>query len=178
MGGSSSINGQVAPRPPLSDFDAWVERGSTWAIEDVLAAFVQLEDDDMFGDDAAHGRGGPIPIARAPLDQWGDIDVALREAAMAASIPWMPDGNAPGSSGVSILAYTARNGVRFGTNEAYLEPARDDPIWSFAEVRSPTGSSSMATEPSVSALSPTVDVTPSSPIRWLSPPGRCIRQRC
>jgi choline dehydrogenase-like flavoprotein len=128
MGGSSSINGQVAPRPPLSDFDVWAERGgSTWAIDDVLAAFVRLEDDDMFGHDPAHGVGGPIPIARAPLDQWGDIDVALREAAMAAGIPWMPDGNAPGSTGVSILAYTARNEVRVGTNEAYLEPARGRP---------------------------------------------------
>jgi 5-(hydroxymethyl)furfural/furfural oxidase len=128
MGGSSSINGQVAPRPPLSDFDAWVERGgSTWAIDDVLAAFVQLEDDDMFGDYPAHGRGGPIPIARAPLDQWGDIDHALREAAMAAGMPWMPDGNAPGSTGVSILAYTARNELRVGTNEGYLEPARVRP---------------------------------------------------
>ncbi len=128
MGGSSSINGQVAPRPPLSDFDAWAEHGgSTWAFEDVLAAFVQLEDDDMFGDDPAHGRGGPIPIARAPLDQWGDIDIALREATMAAGIPWMADGNAPGSTGVSILAYTARNEVRVGTNEAYLEPTRGRP---------------------------------------------------
>jgi choline dehydrogenase-like flavoprotein len=128
MGGSSSINGQVAPRPPLSDFEAWVQRGGpTWAIDEVLAAFVQLEDDDMFGDDAAHGRGGPIPIARAPLDQWGDIDVALREAAMSVGMPWMPDGNAPGSTGVSILAYTARNEVRVGTNEAYLEPARGRP---------------------------------------------------
>jgi len=127
-GGSSSINGQVAPRPPLSDFDAWVERGgSTWAVEDVLAAFVRLEDDEMFGDDPAHGRGGPIPIARAPLDQWGDIDAALREAAMAAGMRWMPDGNAPGNTGVSILAYTARDEVRVGTNEAYLEPARGRP---------------------------------------------------
>jgi choline dehydrogenase-like flavoprotein len=124
-GGSSSVNGQVAPRPPLDDFDAWVERGgSTWAIGDVLAAFVKLEDDDMFGDDPAHGRGGPIPIARAPLDQWGDIDVAFRDAAMTAGLPWMPDGNAPGSTGVSILAYTARHEVRVGTNEGYLEPAR------------------------------------------------------
>jgi choline dehydrogenase len=128
MGGSSSINGQVAPRPPLSDFCLWVERGgSLWAIDEVLAAFVQLEDDDMFGDDPAHGRGGPIPIARAPLDQWGDIDVAFREAAMAAGMPWMPDGNAPGSTGVSILAYTARHEVRVGTNEGYLEPARGRP---------------------------------------------------
>ncbi len=124
-GGSSAINGQVALRPPLTDFDIWGKRGGpTWAVDDVLAAFIRLEDDDMFGDDPAHGRGGPIPIARAPLDQWGDIDLGLRDAAMASGLPWTPDGNAPGSTGVSILAYTARHEVRVSTNEGYLEPAR------------------------------------------------------
>jgi choline dehydrogenase len=127
-GGSSAINGQVALRPPFGDFDIWAERGGpTWALEDVLSAFVRIEDDEMYGDEPAHGRGGPIPIARAPLDQWGDIDVALRQAAMATGMPWMPDGNAPGNTGVSILAYNARNGVRVSTNEGYLEPARARP---------------------------------------------------
>jgi choline dehydrogenase-like flavoprotein len=126
MGGSSSINGLVALRPPLDDFDAWAARGgSTWAPGSVLASFVRLEDDLELGDEPYHGRGGPIPISRAPLDEWGDLDVALHEASNRLGFPFTYDCNAPDSTGVSVLAYNARDDVRVSTNDGYLEPARD-----------------------------------------------------
>ena len=126
VGGSSSINGQVAIRPPLDDFDAWVGRGAkSWGSDEVLGSYKRLEDDIDFGDRPYHGRGGPIPISRAPLDQWGELDVALRDVAMGLGLPWIPDSNQPGSTGVSVLAYNARHEERVSTNDAYLEPARD-----------------------------------------------------
>jgi choline dehydrogenase-like flavoprotein len=128
VGGSSSINGMVAIRPPLDDFDAWVARGGkAWGPDDVLVSYNRLEDDVDFGDEPYHGRGGPIPISRAPIDEWGDLDVALRDVAMGLGLPWVADSNAPGSTGVSILAYNARHEQRVSTNDAYLEPARDRP---------------------------------------------------
>ncbi len=128
VGGSSSINGMVAIRPPLDDFDAWIPRGGKgWGPEAVLVSYNRLEDDVDFGDRPYHGRGGPIPISRAPLDEWGDLDVALREVAMGLGLRWVPDSNEPGSTGVSVLAYNARNEQRVSTNDAYLEPARDRP---------------------------------------------------
>lgn len=124
-GGSSSINGQVAIRPPLEDFDRWVEHGAHgWSAAEVLGSFVRLEDDLDFGDESYHGADGPIPISRAPLSEWGDLDMAFRDAAMSTGEPWNPDSNAPGATGVSTFAYNARDEVRVGTNEGYLEPAR------------------------------------------------------
>lgn len=128
VGGSSSINGMVAIRPPLSDFAAWgASDPATWSEEAVLAQFVALEDDLTYPDAPYHGRGGPIPISRAPIESWGDLDLALKDAFEALGHRWEPDANRPGASGVSTFPYNARHEERVSTNEAYLEPARGRP---------------------------------------------------
>jgi choline dehydrogenase len=125
VGGSSSINGQVAIRPPLDDFGGWDAPGSRlWSRERVLAAFCRLEADQQFGDRPYHGSSGPIPISRAPLDEWGDLDVAFVQALRDQGQPWAEDCNSPGASGVSPFPYNARDEVRVSTNDGYLEPAR------------------------------------------------------
>ncbi len=125
VGGSSSVNGQAAIRPPLQDFDRWVARGAVgWSPGQVLASFRRLENDLDLGTLPYHGDAGPIPIARGPLEEWGQLDMAFRDAALALGSPWTPDCNEPGATGVSIFPYNARDGVRIGTNEGYLEPAR------------------------------------------------------
>ncbi len=123
LGGSSAINGQIAIRPPLSDFDLWGMVG--WSGADVLPYFCKLENDERFGDKPYHGRGGPIPIYRAPPECWGPVDRALAEAAQALGYGWCDDHNAPAGTGVSPYAINNRNDVRVSTNDAYLEPARD-----------------------------------------------------
>src|SRR6266851_1004412 len=126
MGGSSAINGQIAIRPPLEDFDIWAAAGCAgWSGVEVLPAFVKLEDDENFGDLAYHGRGGPIPIHRAPRERWGAVDKALADAAIGLGYGWSDDHNTPASTGVSPYANNSRDGVRVSTNDAYLEPARD-----------------------------------------------------
>jgi 5-(hydroxymethyl)furfural/furfural oxidase len=128
MGGSSAINGQIAIRGMPEDFDLWAELGCTgWSAQEVLPYFVRLEDDQDFGDRPYHGRNGPIPIYRAPLEKWGAVDRALREAALALGYGWCDDHNAPDTTGVSPYAINNRNGVRVSTNDAYLEPARGRP---------------------------------------------------
>jgi choline dehydrogenase-like flavoprotein len=131
VGGSSSINGLVAIRPPLEDFATWVRAGGTagalWAPSAVLESYRRLEDDLAFGDAPYHGRGGPIPISRADLDGWAALDHALRDAALAFGHPWTADGNEPGATGITTLPYNARDGQRVSTNDAYLEPARGRP---------------------------------------------------
>jgi choline dehydrogenase len=135
VGGSSSINGQVAIRPPLDDFDCWdldcsdVDGGDQtgtdlWSRDRILAAFCRLEADQQFGDRPYHGRGGPIPITRAPLDEWGDLDLAFARALQDRGQPWAEDCNAPGACGVSPFPYNARREVRVSTNDGYLEPVR------------------------------------------------------
>jgi choline dehydrogenase len=128
MGGSSAVNGQIAIRGLLEDFDIWAEQGCVgWSGEEVLPAFIRLEDDLDFGDAPYHGRGGPIPIYRAPLDRWGAVDLALRDAALDLGYGWADDHNAPFGTGVSPYAINSRDGVRVSVGDAYIEPARRRP---------------------------------------------------
>jgi choline dehydrogenase len=128
MGGSSAMNGQIAIRALPEDFDRWAALGCTgWAARNVLPYHLKLEDDADFGDAPQHGRGGPIPVYRAPIGNWGAVDRALREAALAAGHGWADDHNAPETTGVSPYAINSRNAVRVSTNDAYLEPARGRP---------------------------------------------------
>lgn len=124
VGGSSAINGQVAIRPPLDDFDTW---GPGWTRDAVLASFIRFEDDLDHGAQPWHGRGGPIPISRAAVATWGDLDHAFRASFESLGNPWHDDVNEPGTTGVSIFPSNSRDGVRVSTNDGYLEPARDRP---------------------------------------------------
>ncbi|MFN5411189.1 GMC family oxidoreductase N-terminal domain-containing protein, partial [Bradyrhizobium sp.] len=83
-----------------------------------------IEDDLTYGDRDGHGQGGPLPVYRAPADQWGPIDGGLRDAALASGYPWCDDLNGPDGEGVACYPINSRNGRRISTNEAYLEPAR------------------------------------------------------
>lgn len=126
VGGSSSVNGQIAIRPPMEDFQEWAGHGcGGWAPEDVLPYFARLEDDEEFGDRPYHGRGGPTPIYRTPKDAWGAVDRVLAESARAAGFAWAADVNAPGATGVSPYPINSRDARRVSVNDAYLEPARD-----------------------------------------------------
>ena len=128
LGGSSAINGQIAIRPALEDFDLWARAGCIgWSATETLPAFIRLEDDEEFGDEPYHGRGGPIPIYRAPRQRWGAVDLALAEAAVALNYGNCEDHNAPTGTGASPYAINSRKGVRVSTNDAYLEGARDRP---------------------------------------------------
>ncbi len=118
----------AAIRGVPEDFDRWAELGCRgWAFADVLPSFNRLEDDLDFGDHPYHGRGGPIPVSRPPLDTWPPLHLALRDAALALGYGWADDHNAPETTGVSPAALNVRNEQRVSTNDAYLEPARSRP---------------------------------------------------
>src|SRR5207249_1641009 len=125
LGGSSSVNGQIALRPHLNDFDDWVAHGAGgWTPEVALAAFVRLEDDLNFGERSDHGSGGPIAVTRIPPEEWEPRERALRDAALDLGYPWCEDVNAPTAEGVCSVPTNRRDGSRVTTNDAYLEPAR------------------------------------------------------
>ena len=125
MGGSSAINGLIGLRGEMEDFDRWAALGCEgWSGGEVLPTFVRMEDDLDFGEAPFHGRGGPVPLCRVPLAEWGAVDLALREAAAGLGYGWAEDYHAPGSTGVSPVALTMRDDRRVSTNDGYLEPAR------------------------------------------------------
>lgn len=125
MGGSSTVNAQIAIRGVPEAFDGWAALGCTgWAAADVLPLFDAIEDDPVTGTGPGARRGGPLPVHRTPFDEWGSVDRALRAAALAAGYPWKEDLNAPAGEGVSCYPINSRDGLRVTTNDGYLEPAR------------------------------------------------------
>ncbi len=124
-GGSSSVNGILAVRPEPDDLDRMAAQGCKgYAWSEMLPWFSRIEDDLDFRDRPYHGRGGPMPVWRPPLEGWSGFDLAAREALLELGHPWCDDHNAPGSTGVSAYAANLRAGRRVSTNDAYLEPAR------------------------------------------------------
>ncbi len=125
MGGSSTINGQIAIRAVPDDLDRWEAMGCIgWGWEAMLPYFRRLETDRNFPDAPWHGDSGPIPVYRAPPEQWGHVDRALRDAALGLGYGWCEDHNAPTGTGASPYAINSTAGLRISTNDAYLEPAR------------------------------------------------------
>jgi choline dehydrogenase-like flavoprotein len=128
VGGSTAVNGQLAIRGVLESFDEWASYGASgWSSHDVLPYFAALEDDLTLGNRPGHGSGGPIPIHHPPLSEWGPVDLALREAALADGHLWNDDLNAPDATGVCAFAMNSRDGRRVSNNDAYLEGARSRP---------------------------------------------------
>lgn len=126
LGGSSMMNGQIAIRGVADAFDEWAAMGCTgWSAEQVMPLFSVIEDDLEFGNRPGHGKGGPLPVYRAPADTWGPVDRGLRDAALASGYPWCEDLNGPDGEGVACYPINSRYLRRISTNEGYLEPARD-----------------------------------------------------
>ena len=125
MGGSSTINGQIAIRAVPDDLDRWEAAGCAgWGWAAMLPYFRKLETDRNFPDAPWHGSTGPIPVYRAPPEDWGHVDRALRDAAIGLGYGWCEDHNAPTGTGASPYAINSTAGVRVSTNDGYLEPAR------------------------------------------------------
>jgi choline dehydrogenase-like flavoprotein len=125
LGGSSAVNAQIAIRGVPAAFDGWAEAGCEgWGAADVMTLFDHIEDDADFGAEPGSRHRGPLPVYRAPFEQWGAVDLALRDAALASGYPWKADLNAPSGEGVSCNPINSRDGRRVTTNDAYLEPAR------------------------------------------------------
>ena len=125
IGGSSTINGQIAIRGLPADFADWAAMGASgWGWDEVLPYFRKLETDVDFGAAPYHGKDGPIPVYRAPVEAWGHVDRAVMRAGLALGYGWCADHNAPEGSGVSPYAINSRNGLRISVNDGYLEAAR------------------------------------------------------
>ncbi len=128
-GGSSSVNALGAIRGTIDDYERWAnELGCAgWGWPEMLDAFLRLEDDVDYGGDGLHGKGGPIPLSRTPLDALPPFDAVLRNALADLGYPTCDDYHASDATGVSRAALTLRDGHRVSTNDGYLEPARARP---------------------------------------------------
>ena len=127
LGGTAWLT-RFALRGSPADFDEWAALGNPgWAFDDVLPAFLRLENDADFGDRAWHGDRGPIPITRYPMVDRTTAHEAIVEAALAAGFPSVEDHNAPGAVGIGRMPMSSSAGTRATTLDTYLADAGGRP---------------------------------------------------
>jgi choline dehydrogenase-like flavoprotein len=126
-GGSSAVNAMAGIRGTPEDYQRWADafgcRG--WGWNEMLEAFLAIEDDVDYGGDGVHGKGGPIPLARTPFEAQPPLDRLLQRAVSELGYPVCDSYHAADATGFSRIALTRRDGKRVSTNDAYLEPVRD-----------------------------------------------------
>ncbi|MCZ6771005.1 MAG: GMC family oxidoreductase N-terminal domain-containing protein [Proteobacteria bacterium] len=122
LGGGSSINGQIALRGTIADYDHWEALGAAgWAWSDVLPYFRKLERDiDFEGPD--HGRDGPIPLSRMFPEHWSGFSRAAARAFSAAGHPYIEDINLGAIDGYYPVPSSNAYRRRVSTAMAYLGP--------------------------------------------------------
>ncbi|MDP1537921.1 MAG: GMC family oxidoreductase N-terminal domain-containing protein [Burkholderiales bacterium] len=126
LGGSSSINAMLYLRGQARDYDEWAQLSgdSGWAWPQVLPAFMDIED-HWRGADEKHGAGGELRV-ETPRVHWDIID-AFRNAAIESGIPATEDFNRGDNFGVSRFEVTQKNGRRWSTARAFLDPGKARP---------------------------------------------------
>jgi choline dehydrogenase-like flavoprotein len=126
LGGSSSINGMVYIRGHQRDYDEWSDLGNAgWGWNDVFPYFRKSEHNEDFGDDPIHGTGGPLNVKF--LERPSPLHQTLFEAAESLQYKHIEDFNGANQEGFSIHQVTQKNGRRYSTARAFLDPARSRP---------------------------------------------------
>ena len=125
LGGSSSINGMLYVRGNPLDYDTWSQFGNRgWSYESVLPYFRKSEHFQP-GGDATRGRGGPLNVTH--MIEKHEILDAVIDAAAAEGLPPNPDYNNGNQEGFGYFQVTQKDGRRWSTARAFLDPARGRP---------------------------------------------------
>lgn len=125
LGGSSAINGMVYVRGLPQDYDAWAQRGlAGWSFADLFPYFVRAED-CADGAPGWHGAGGPMTVSRRPPSN--PLFDVFRAAARDAGWPETDDFNGPAPAGIGRYHFSIRDGRRWSSRQAFLDPAMGRP---------------------------------------------------
>lgn len=126
MGGSGSMNAMIYIRGLPYDFNIWEqEMGcSGWGWDSVLPDFIGSEHNANHLD-PMHGQSGPVHI-ESP-DYRHRFEEAWVEAGVGAGYPANPDFNGESQEGFGFFQFFIKDGVRCGTNRAYLAPVLERP---------------------------------------------------
>jgi choline dehydrogenase len=128
MGGSSTVNGGVFVRALADDFEQWSALGNdAWSFAEVLPYLKRLEDDRDVPGGQFHGRGGPVPVARASAADQHPLSRAFVQACADLGFDAEADKNVPGSPGYGPLPRNVVDGIRINAALAYIDPNRSRP---------------------------------------------------
>ena len=122
LGGSSSINGMLYVRGQPLDYDTWSQLGNRgWSYESVLPYFKKSEHFER-GGDGSRGKGGELNVA--DMYEKHEILDAFIDAGVAEGYPRTVDYNDGNQEGFGYYQVTQKNGRRWSTARAFLDPAR------------------------------------------------------
>jgi len=125
LGGSSSINGMLYVRGQPLDYDTWGQLGNRgWSYEQVLPYFKKSEHYERECDDS-RGKGGLLNVA--DMSETHRLCDAFIDAAEASGFPRNKDYNNGTQEGFGYYQVTMKNGKRWSTARAFLDPARSRP---------------------------------------------------
>lgn len=125
LGGSSSINGMLYVRGNPLDYNTWAQFGNRgWSYDDVLPYFRKSEHFEGQGDQT-RGRGGLLNVAH--MREHAELLDAFIDAAVAEGFPRNPDYNNGRQEGFGYYQVTQKDGRRWSTARAFLDPARKRP---------------------------------------------------
>ena len=125
LGGSSSINGMLYVRGQPLDYDTWGQLGNRgWSYERVLPYFKKSENYEPGGDDS-RGTGGPLNVAE--MRETNELCDAFVDAAEASGYPKNKDYNNGNQEGFGYFQVTMKDGKRWSTARAFLDPIRNRP---------------------------------------------------
>lgn len=125
LGGSSGSNAMIYIRGHKADYDNWAAMGNTgWRYDDVLPYFKKSEHREQGANDF-HAQGGPLNVA--PIADPGSINEIFFKACDQVQIPRNSDFNGDTQEGVGLYEVTQKNGERWSTARAFLEPALERP---------------------------------------------------
>jgi choline dehydrogenase len=125
LGGSSSINGMLYVRGQPLDYDTWSQFGNRgWSYESILPYFKKSENFEGDGD-ASRGKGGLLNVAH--MRDTHPLCDAFIDAAAASGFPKNKDYNNGNQEGFGYYQVTMKDGKRWSTARAFLDPARSRP---------------------------------------------------
>ena len=112
LGGSSAVNAGVAIRPRPADFAKWGAHGADgWTFADVLPTYKLMENNPA-GDDAYHGRTGPLPIRQLTDEELTPSQAGFIGAAVAHGFKRVRDFNGADQDGVGGHSVNVIDGIR------------------------------------------------------------------
>ncbi|MGA7420500.1 MAG: GMC family oxidoreductase N-terminal domain-containing protein, partial [Acidimicrobiales bacterium] len=120
LGGSSAVNAAVAIRARRADLAKWADYGvDGWSYEDVQPTFKQMENTPT-GDDAYHGRNGPLSVRQRSDDELTPSLLGFVEASVTHGFKRVHDFNGAEQNGADGYPVDVVDGVRQSTALAYL----------------------------------------------------------
>lgn len=125
LGGTSTINGMLYVRGNKADYDRWAQLGCKgWSYEEVLPAFLRSES-HIERRDSFHSTSGELTVCRAR--GWNGLLEVFNEAGGQAGYALNDDFNGKEQEGFGKYDFTIKNGKRWSTASAFLNPAKARP---------------------------------------------------